>query len=114
MPLPKTALRAVAGIIAVEGAQPAWGIYFDTGNELYGFCQKPKGAELAAVCIATISGSYDMMTALGYKCQDDGVTREQLKDVVVKYLQDHPEQRNAPAVFDSGGSSRLFARAAHE
>ena len=97
MPLPKMVVCALAVMMAT---QPAWGSYFDTGNRLYGFCQKPKNSPLEAACIGTISGGYDMMVALGYKCQDDGVTREQLKDVVVKYLKDHPERRNAPAVFN--------------
>jgi hypothetical protein len=70
----------------MAGSQPAWASYFDTGNELYDVCQKPKGSALEGACIGTISGGYDMLTALGYRCEDDGVTRGQLRDVVVKNI----------------------------
>jgi hypothetical protein len=42
----------------------------------------------------------DMMIALGFKCSRVAeATREQSKDVLVKYLADHPETRNSPAAF---------------
>ena len=38
-----------------------------------------------------------MMNAVGYKCSTDGVSRGQAKDVLMKFLADHPEIRNYPA-----------------
>jgi hypothetical protein len=48
---------------------------------------------------ATISGAYDMMSALGYKCRDKGVNRGQVRDVVLKYMRENPQDRHVPAVF---------------
>ena len=72
--------------------------YFDTANDLYALCRSSENIH-RAVCTATISGAVDMMQAWGWECQVAGVTREQLKDVVTKYLVENPEIRNDPAVI---------------
>ena len=46
-----------------------------------------------------ISGALDMMRALGFVCKLDGVTREQAKDAVLKYLEEHPEQTKVAVVL---------------
>ena len=40
-----------------------------------------------------------MMRALGYVCKLDGVSREQAKDAVLKYLDEHPESAKVAAVY---------------
>ena len=95
-------MRRLIGVITLTAglATPSVSLgYFDTGNDLYDRCRQVDSIS-KAICIATVSGALDMMTALGYKCSLDAtVTREQMKDVTVKYLQDHPATRNQPAVF---------------
>src|SRR5262249_19742178 len=72
--------------------------YFDSGNALYARCQQEDMLN-KGLCAAIITGAYDMMLLLGYKCRDHGITREQLRDVVFKYFVDNPQYRNGPAVF---------------
>jgi hypothetical protein len=85
--------------LIVVGTVDAASAYFDTGNDLYDVCRR-KTDHFQGACIATISGAFDMMYALGYTCEGAGdVTREQLRDVAVKFLTDNPQHRNAPAVF---------------
>ena len=92
----------VAGAViaaVLSGSAKADG-YFDTGNDLRSLCRKPDAFSRGA-CVATVSGAVDMKAALGYKCATaEGATREQYRDVVTKYLAEHPEKRNAAAVFN--------------
>jgi hypothetical protein len=69
--------------------------YFDTGNKLFEFCTEGDRIK----CLATVSGGWDMMTALGYECQDKGVQRGQIADVVTKYMRENPHERHLPASF---------------
>jgi hypothetical protein len=70
--------------------------YFDTGNQLYSNCTSDKSFELG-VCIATVSGAYDMMSYLSLACGSPKVTRRQVVDVIVQYLRNNPEKRHQPA-----------------
>lgn len=75
--------------------------YFDSGNALYATCQGTQDFKVAS-CMATIIGHYDMMMALGYRCGDDSKkTKQQLRDVVVKYMQDNPAERSGTAAEQS-------------
>lgn len=81
-----------------------------SGNQLWELCQHYKGEEKfkggsAPACFTYITGSAetlimtgdaDMMTS---PCPGTAVTREQIVDVVVKWLEDHPEKRDLPAPF---------------
>lgn len=77
-------------IISVKSA----GAYFDTGNALLAACQGSSPYD-AGQCLGTIVGQYDMMLSLGYDCGNETIkNKQQLRDVVVKYLRDHPAQRH--------------------
>lgn len=79
---------------------PAQASYFDnSANDYYGRCLSAKTFDTA--CIATAASYLDMMSALGYRCKADNVNRLQTKDVLVKYLVEHPEIRNAPLPFSA-------------
>jgi hypothetical protein len=93
-------LAAIGPLVTLSTVHGAG--YFNTGNDLYDACQLEDDPFARGVCTATVSGAYDMMIALGYVCSGitDGVTQNQLRDVVVNYLRDHPETRSAPAVFN--------------
>jgi len=88
------AVVAVA-LFSVATSDAAIG-YFSTGNDLYQECQS-KSSQLKAACAGVIVGAYEMMEALGYECMGERVTREQVRDVVLKYLREHPEHRHEPA-----------------
>ena len=38
-----------------------------------------------------------MMQAMGYRCASTGITREQVRDSVLRYLAENPDRRNQPA-----------------
>jgi hypothetical protein len=61
--------------------------------------ERQKVHSLEALAWGTVSGALDMMRALGYVCKLEGVTREQAKDAVLKYLADHPEKTKVATVF---------------
>jgi Rap1a immunity proteins len=71
---------------------------FDSGNDLYKFCQAPRFTFKFGLCVGLVTGYYQGMLAL-FDCKADGdsVTREQLVDVVMKYLRDNPGERHLGA-----------------
>lgn len=79
---------------AVTYAPPATASYFDSGNTLLDVCEK---SEMA--CLAATSAAWDMMAALGYRCNDNGAVRGQIRDVALKYLRENPQDRASPAAF---------------
>ena len=85
-------------MLVVAGANAHAG-FFDDGDTLNYTCREEKGSFARGACLGTVSGALDMMRALGYVCKLEGVTREQAKDAVLKYLEDHPEKTKVAAVF---------------
>jgi hypothetical protein len=73
-----------------------------TGNGLYYYCTQ-EGDAYRAACLAYIRGAYErdqidvwMKSPTAYTCDlPPGVTFQQMEDVVVKFLRDNPEKRNA-------------------
>jgi hypothetical protein len=48
--------------------------------------------------MGTIVGHYDMMMAMGCRCGNETTkNKQQLRDIVVKYLQENPAQRSDAA-----------------
>ncbi len=90
----RTAL-ALAIALAMPSPAPA---VFDTGNDLLDFCTSKDSAKLL-LCLGLVTGYFEGMQA-GYKCTvDPKVTRQQLKDIVVKFLHDHPGDRHRPGAI---------------
>lgn len=88
-----TVFVGILWIISVKSA----GAYFDTGNGLLAACQGITPFEVGQ-CIGTTTGHYDMMMSLGYNCGNEATkNKQQLRDVVVKYLKDNPAQRSDTA-----------------
>jgi hypothetical protein len=73
--------------------------YFDSnGNDFYKRCSSSENI----ICTATSAAYMDMFLALGGECtRDAGVNRLQTKDILVKYLADHPADRHAPLPFSA-------------
>jgi hypothetical protein len=90
------ALTAIVGLMAFAAPVEA---YFDTGNDYFARCSDPAKNEI--MCIATASSYFEMMQALNWKCNDAGVNRLQIRDVLVKYLRDNPQHRHVPATFNA-------------
>jgi len=81
-----------------------------SGNEIHKLCQAYKGANqfpAGAGCSFYISGAAQTLVmnddvegnTLRQPCPAKGVTNEQIVDVVVKWLNDHPEKRELPAPY---------------
>src|ERR1700681_2207721 len=70
------------------------GVVFDTGNDYLSMCEDPRGQ---GHCSATAVGYADMLSVMGYFCADRNVKKGQMKDVVLKYVRDHPEKRQIAA-----------------
>ena len=87
----------VAIVILLLGCATAPAV-FDSGNDLYRYCTA-KGSGNGLLCLGLVTGYLEGLR-LSFDCGKlDGVTREQLKDVVVKFLRDNPAERHLPAVM---------------
>jgi hypothetical protein len=87
--------------------------YYLTGNDLLKACQQPDGSGDAAYCTGFIVGVADVLGDTSFvfihggkatlesmvrtPCFPSGVTPQQLRDTVVKFLTDHPTVRHEPA-----------------
>jgi hypothetical protein len=99
MMLKKTTLAAALAL----AMQVQWsatcqaGIIFDTGNEFLSMCGD-SGLRIVSYCGGATTGYFDMLQTMGETCAAGSyLTREQIADVVLKYLRDHPEARNRSA-----------------
>lgn len=74
-----------------------------TGNQLYEHCKSKDANDLNA-CYGYILGVVDVNWIFAKSAKPvlpiaDGVTGEQIKDIVVRHLEAHPEERHLPASF---------------
>jgi hypothetical protein len=69
---------------------------FDSGNTLFDSCNN-SDASKQSHCLAYIAGVSDVLDGMHITCTGGRVSLDQVKDVVVKYLREHPEQRNSDA-----------------
>ena len=78
------------------------------GNKLHDLCQHYKAdqlkTELGVACFSFILGVTqtlllieDSSSPLRHPCPGKNVTETQIADVVVKWMEDHPEKRDLPA-----------------
>jgi hypothetical protein len=91
---------AITGAAALLYAQTVNANYFWTGNDLYRYCTS--GDTEYSVCIGYVEGvidewESDRATSRLQPCVPSGVVADQLKDVVVQYLSQHPADRNTLA-----------------
>ncbi|MDW9600163.1 hypothetical protein GOA86_17555 [Sinorhizobium meliloti] len=90
-----------AAFAAALTATPAKAAFKD-GNDLLDDCQRGEDLSSADMyCLAYTIGVFDSMQALGLlprsKCNFGNVKAIQVKDVVVKWLNDNPAKRNQVA-----------------
>jgi hypothetical protein len=99
----------LAVVLGLAIATPASAGFMD-GNDLYTACKDGQrwsdgakiqfGSEQAARCMGYVLGVTDIYRLSGdraQKCSMDNVTAGQLVDVTLKYLTDHPDQRQRAA-----------------
>ncbi len=93
----------VTAIVQPTSAQePSTGFYQATGNLFLKICRG--GTARRGYCLGYFAGISDGITTLQLLkpqhwtpiCKPDQMTDSQLRDVVVKYLDDHPEERHEP------------------
>jgi hypothetical protein len=91
-------VAALSAVSAVASAQDA--ASFMTGNELKVFC-RDEGAYGRGICsgfASAVSGVVATEHFAGWRaCFPDGVTRGQVSDIMVKFLDDHPEKLHLTA-----------------
>jgi Rap1a immunity proteins len=92
-------MLVLAAVIAAATAhaRAASANYFLTGNALYGWCTS--GSE---ACVGYVMGVMDQLEATRASgnrqpCVRNGVSGDQAKDVVLKYLTDYPQFRDREA-----------------
>jgi hypothetical protein len=94
MMMKKTTL-AVALAIALQAPWSATcqaAIIFDTGNEFLSMCDPM--ANIVSYCGGVATGYFDMLQTTGETCAARLTTREQVVDILIKFLRDHPEARH--------------------
>ena len=69
------------------------------GNELLAACLRPAETFDRGYCLGYIVGAAGALELEASVCPPKGITLGQLKDVVVRYLQAHPEIRHQSATF---------------
>jgi hypothetical protein len=89
---------APALLIALGVASPSYASGLsERGNSLLELCQEREGSYRQGVCTGYILGAADAVREA--TCMPAGVTKGQLRDVVVGYLTAHPEERHMPGDY---------------
>jgi Rap1a immunity proteins len=68
------------------------------GNELLRMCNDPNPTN-SGFCLGYTNGVSDTLETFNVACLSLGVTTGQVRDIVIKYLRDHPDQRHHNADF---------------
>mgnify|MGYP006865009168 CR=1 FL=1 len=92
---------AIFAALIVGVAPPVWGaITFTDGNELYQSCQDENAGSSAGYCFGYIFGVIDSLDGPdrginGTKfCLREGVTGQQVRDIVKNWLNANPQHRD--------------------
>lgn len=96
------ALIALSGMAAIPIAAPAQTYMFETGTTLLAKCRN-KAPEYALACTAYIVGAVDGIKKDVFigrakpNCWPAQMDAEEVKRIVIAYLNRYPDQRKAPA-----------------
>ena len=82
-------------------AQERW--IHQRGNVVWDYCKNEGGLSWEdgvswGFCLGTATACADALESMGQACQPLGTTDQQVRNVFVKYLKDHPEERHEVAV----------------
>jgi hypothetical protein len=93
------------GRILLAFAGLLWGVcsaeaYFIDGNELHRLCNESQlQGYNQGTCTGYVIAIVEMLGTFAGGCKLDNVKSGQLRDVIKRYLVDHPEERHQPAHF---------------
>ena len=72
--------------------------HITTGNELLNFCQSGEPTNnpnvIMGICDGYISGIIQVYTLMKHLCPSEFSTNQQLRDIVLRHLKNHPETRD--------------------
>ena len=89
-------LRAI-----VVGASLFWSTSafatFDSGSALFDNCNNTNDASKQFYCLGYLAGMSDALDGMHIICPGERISLDKIKDVVLKYLREHPEQRSMDA-----------------
>jgi len=106
--------RLLLALVMVVMVSPAWGAdQFQSGSQLYGECKNEASPASYGFCYGYILATFDAMVENDDElhgwiaCLEENHSGKQVRDVVVKWLTDHPTRRYL-------SSSWIIARALSE
>ena len=90
---------AISMVLAASLFRPVLSSEVFSGNELKATCNAPDNSYSAGICFgfvygfaAGVNGGFYSSYIETYYCPPPGISAGQLRDVTVKYLNDHPEE----------------------
>lgn len=87
-------LVAVMAALSPTAAYSQW----NSGNDLQEYCGGEAGSFVSGICSGYIIGTLDTVEGLledkKLACVPPGVTKGQVRDIVIKYIEQHPEYRH--------------------
>jgi len=85
------------GVIAALSATPVDAGYYETGNDVHAACSE----SVYGFCLGYAAGLADAVyfNLLSGVCIPNEVQLNQVRDVVIAYLDAHPETRHEPAYY---------------
>lgn len=103
----RTGLLIIAAVTSSGWAFEARADFYD-GDQLYEECQSPADTRPISngFCIGYIAGAYDMLDGLSsgagsnLVCLPSNVQTGEMVDVVKAYLQENPDERSKPAMYN--------------
>lgn len=105
MSVKKLAVAAGLAVITFAGSANAVNSFL-SGNQLYTSCSSQNNVYYQAECLNYIIGAYDAIESVTDVinahpfCSPIEATKGQIRDIVILWLQKHPEQRHFTASSD--------------
>jgi hypothetical protein len=69
----------------------------DTAGTLFDTCINQNDKSKQSYCLGYVAGATDVLTGMHIICAGAHVGLDEIKDVIVKYLREHPAQRDMDA-----------------
>jgi hypothetical protein len=98
----------VTALVALLWCSSSFAQGFLHGDELYAFCTKAKQTPQKATCAGFIIGVVDALTGTHDICLPKEIIGQQVMDIVVDYLREHPETRQNTAASEVGAALKRF------
>jgi hypothetical protein len=92
----RTTWTVILGLIATAG----WCQEVDmTSGELLERCRQPADTSASGYCAGYTTGIADTLARTGHICVLPGVKRSEFRDIVVTYMNGHPDDLHSPAAY---------------